>query len=107
MWRSMGGHSIADLLAAGRCASASSARPPRPPTAAIVSGEADAYVHAGGQHAWDTAAPVAVALAAGAHVSRLDGSALNFDCAEPWTPDVLVCRPELRDAALRVLRRFT
>jgi 3'(2'), 5'-bisphosphate nucleotidase len=76
-------------------------------TAAVVSGEADAYVHAGGQHAWDTAAPVAVALAAGAHVSRLDGSALNFDCAEPWTPDVLVCRPELRDAALRVLRRFT
>src|SRR5919206_312931 len=60
-------------------------------TAAVVLGEADVYVHAGGQHAWDTAAPVAVALAAGAHVSRVDGSPVRFDCADPWTPDVLVC----------------
>jgi 3'(2'), 5'-bisphosphate nucleotidase len=72
-------------------------------TAAVVTGEADVYVHAGGQHAWDTAAPVAVALAAGAHVSRLDGSPMRFDCAEPWTPDILVCRPSLREAALAVL----
>jgi 3'(2'), 5'-bisphosphate nucleotidase len=75
-------------------------------TAAVVRGEADVFVHAGGTHAWDTAAPIAVALAAGAHVSRLDGSAVRFDCADPWTPDVLVCRPELRDAALAALRRF-
>ena len=75
-------------------------------TAAVVRGEADAFVHAGGQFAWDTAAPAAVALAAGAHVSRLDGSPLRFDCADPWTPDVLVCRPELRDAALAALARL-
>jgi len=76
-------------------------------TAAVVTGEADVFVHAGGQYAWDTAAPTAVALAAGAHVSRLDGSPIRFDCADPWTPDILACRPELRDAALRVLRRLT
>jgi 3'(2'), 5'-bisphosphate nucleotidase len=72
-------------------------------TAAVVLGEADVYVHAGGQHAWDTAAPVAVALAAGAHVSRIDGSPVRFDCADSWTPDLLVCRPSLREAALTVL----
>jgi 3'(2'), 5'-bisphosphate nucleotidase len=72
-------------------------------TAAVVLGEADVFVHAGGQHAWDTAAPVAVALAAGLHVSRLDGSPVRFDCADPWTPDLLVCRPSLREAALTVL----
>jgi 3'(2'), 5'-bisphosphate nucleotidase len=72
-------------------------------TAAVVLGEADVFVHAGGQHAWDTAAPVAVALAACAHVSRIDGSPVRFDCAEPWTPDLLVCRPSLREAALTVL----
>jgi 3'(2'), 5'-bisphosphate nucleotidase len=72
-------------------------------TAAVVGGEAEVYVHAGGQHAWDTAAPVAVALAAGLHVSRLDGSPVRFDCADPWTPDLLVCRPSLREAALTVL----
>jgi 3'(2'), 5'-bisphosphate nucleotidase len=72
-------------------------------TAAVLRGEADVYIHAGGQHAWDTAAPVAVALAAGAHVSRLDGTPVRFDCADPWTPDLLVCRPSLREAALTVL----
>jgi 3'(2'), 5'-bisphosphate nucleotidase len=75
-------------------------------TAAVVLGEADAYVHAGGQHAWDTAAPVAVALAPGAFVSRLDGSPVRFDCADPWTPDLLVCRPSLREAALAALTRL-
>jgi 3'(2'), 5'-bisphosphate nucleotidase len=72
-------------------------------TAAVVLGEADVFVHAGGQHAWDTAAPTAVALAVGVHVSRLDGSPMRFDCADPWTPDILVCRPSLREAALAVL----
>ena len=72
-------------------------------TAAVVLGEADVFVHAGGQHAWDTAAPTVVALAAGAHVSRLDGSPVRFDCTTPWTPDILVCRPSLREAALTVL----
>src|SRR5205085_2520876 len=65
--------------------------------------EADLFVHAGGRYAWDTDAPAAVALAAGAHVALLDGSPVRFDCADPWTPDILVCRPELRDAALAAL----
>ena len=72
-------------------------------TAAVVTGEADVFVHAGGQYAWDTAAPAAVALAAGSHVSRLDGSPVRFDPGDPWTPDILVCRPELCDAALAAL----
>ena len=76
-------------------------------TAVVVLGEADVYVHAGGQHAWDTAAPVAVALAADAFVSRLDGSPVRFDCADPWTPDLLVCRPEVREAALAALTRLS
>jgi 3'(2'), 5'-bisphosphate nucleotidase len=75
-------------------------------TAAVVLGEAAVFFHAGGQYAWDTAAPTAVALAAGVHVSRLDGSPMRFDCADPWTPDVLVCRPQLREAALAALARL-
>jgi 3'(2'), 5'-bisphosphate nucleotidase len=62
---------------------------------AIVRGEADVYVHDGGQYEWDSAAPVAVAAAAGLHVSRLDGSALVYNRPDPWLPDLLICRPEL------------
>jgi 3'(2'), 5'-bisphosphate nucleotidase len=62
---------------------------------AVVQGAVDAYVHAGGQHEWDSAAPVAVAAAAGLHVSRLDGSPLAYNQPDPWLPDLLVCRPEL------------
>ena len=65
---------------------------------AVVQGEADAYVHAGGQYEWDSAAPVAVARAAGLHVSRLDGSPLRFNSPRPWLPDLLVCRPDLASA---------
>src|SRR5216683_3611923 len=64
-------------------------------TAAVVLGEADAYLHAGGQHEWDSAAPAAVALAAGLWVSRLDGSDLAYNRPDPYVPDLLVCRPEL------------
>jgi 3'(2'), 5'-bisphosphate nucleotidase len=61
---------------------------------AVVRGEVDAYVHAGGQYEWDSAAPVVVARAAGAHASRIDGSPLEYNRADPLLPDLLVCRPE-------------
>ena len=63
--------------------------------ASIWRGEADAYVHGGGQYEWDSAAPVAVARAAGLHTSRLDGSPLEYNRPDPLLPDLLVCRPEL------------
>ena len=62
---------------------------------AVVRGEADAYVHAGGMYQWDSAAPVAVARAAGLTAVRLDGSALVYNGPDAWLPDLLVCRPEL------------
>src|SRR5215831_6775526 len=64
-------------------------------TAAVVLGEADVYVHAGGQREWDSAAPVAVALAAGLHASRLDGSPLRYNRPDPELPDLLICLAEL------------
>jgi 3'(2'), 5'-bisphosphate nucleotidase len=63
--------------------------------AAVWLGVADAYVHSGGQYEWDSAAPVAVARAAGLHASRLDGRALEYNRPDPWLPDLLICRPEL------------
>ena len=65
---------------------------------AVVQGQADAYMHAGGQYEWDSAAPVAVARAAGLHASRLDGSPLRYNSPRPWLPDLLVCRPDLAPA---------
>jgi len=62
---------------------------------AIVLGDADVYAHAGGQYQWDSAAPVAVARAAGLHTSRLDGSPLVYNERDPYLPDLLICRPEL------------
>lgn len=59
--------------------------------AAVVLGQADAYVHAGGQYEWDSAAPVAVARAAGLHASRIDGSELRYNQAAPSVPDILIC----------------
>ena len=70
--------------------------------AAVVQGVADAYVHAGGQYEWDSAAPVAVARAAGLFTSRLDGSPLQYNQADVLLPDLIVCRPELADAILAV-----
>jgi len=61
---------------------------------AVVTGEVDAYLHGGGQYEWDSAAPVAVAAAAGLHTSRLDGSPLAYNNSDPWLPDLLVCRTE-------------
>jgi 3'(2'), 5'-bisphosphate nucleotidase len=69
---------------------------------AVVLGDAEVYAHAGGQYEWDSAAPVAVAAAAGLHVSRLDGSPLRYNRPSPWLPDLLICRPELASDVLGV-----
>src|SRR3954471_16151499 len=68
---------------------------------AVVRGEADAYLHAGGQWEWDSAAPVGVVLAAGLHASRIDGSALAYNSPHPYLPDLLICRRELAAELLR------
>jgi 3'(2'), 5'-bisphosphate nucleotidase len=73
-------------------------------TTAVVRGEVDAYVHAGGMYQWDSAAPVAIALAAGLVAVRLDGSPLRYNDPDPWLPDLLVCRPELADPILAAVR---
>jgi 3'(2'), 5'-bisphosphate nucleotidase len=70
---------------------------------AIVLGDGDVYAHGGGQHQWDSAAPVAVAAAAGLHTSRLDGSALSYGAGDTWLPDLLVCRAELAPTVLAAL----
>jgi 3'(2'), 5'-bisphosphate nucleotidase len=75
--------------------------------AAVVNGEVDAYVHGGGFYEWDTAAPVAVARAAGLHASRIDGSALAYNQADLLMPDILVCRPALTGTLLRAIREVT
>lgn len=72
--------------------------------ASLVQGLSDVYVHAGGQFEWDSAAPVAVARAAGLHTSRIDGSALAYNRSDPKLPDLVVCRPELAEAVLAVTR---
>ena len=71
---------------------------------AVVRGEADVYVHSGGQYEWDSAAPVAVADAAGLHTSRIDGSPLVYNRPDPYLPDLLICRPEHAEAVLEALR---
>ncbi|MGY1683360.1 inositol monophosphatase family protein [Geodermatophilus sp. SYSU D01176] len=70
---------------------------------AVVRGEVDLYVHAGGQYEWDSAAPVAVAQAAGLHASRLDGSPLRYNQRDPHLPDLVVCRPRLTQRLLAVI----
>jgi 3'(2'), 5'-bisphosphate nucleotidase len=71
--------------------------------AGVWRGQVDAYVHSGGQFEWDSAAPVAVARAAGLHTSRIDGCALEYNRPDPSLPDLLVCRPELADRILRAI----
>jgi 3'(2'), 5'-bisphosphate nucleotidase len=72
-------------------------------TMAVVRGDADAYLHGGGQWEWDSAAPVGVALAAGLHASRIDGSALTYNNEHPYLPDLLICRAELKEALLHAI----
>ncbi|MGH3564232.1 MAG: 3'(2'),5'-bisphosphate nucleotidase CysQ [Mycobacterium sp.] len=71
--------------------------------AAVVRGLAEVYVHAGGQYEWDSAAPVAVARAAGLHTSRTDGSPLTYNRLNPWLPDLVVCQPEYTAAVLAAI----
>lgn len=71
---------------------------------AVVLGEAEVYVHSGGQYEWDSAAPVAVARAAGLHVSRIDGSPLVYNQPDPYLPDLVVCRPELAESVLAAVQ---
>lgn len=76
-------------------------------TMAVVLGTVDVYLHAGGQYQWDSAAPIAVARAAGLHTSRIDGSPLLYNSRDTWLPDLLVCQPHLADDILRAVRNFT
>jgi len=69
-------------------------------SAAVITGEVDAYVHSGGQYEWDSAAPVAVAMAAGLHTSRIDGSSLRYNSEQPWMPDILICPVPLAGSLL-------
>lgn len=71
----------------------------------VVRDVSDAYVHAGGQYEWDSAAPVAVARAAGLHTSRADGAVLAYNQDDVLLPDLLVCRPELADKITAFVRR--
>jgi len=72
----------------------------------VVRDVTDAYVHAGGQYEWDSAAPVAVARAAGLHTSRADGAALAYNQDDVLLPDLLVCRPELAGKITEFVRRY-
>jgi 3'(2'), 5'-bisphosphate nucleotidase len=73
--------------------------------AAVISGDADAYIHAGGQYEWDSAAPVGVAAATGLHASRLDGSPLAYNQPDPLVPDLIVCRKDLATSLLDAVSR--
>ena len=73
--------------------------------AAVIRGDAEVYVHDGGQYEWDSAAPVAVARAAGLHTSRIDGSDLRYNQANPSVPDILICPIELAATLLGAIDR--
>ena len=73
---------------------------------AVVRGEAEIYLHTGGQYEWDSCAPVAVASAAGLHVSRADGAPLVYNATDSYLPDLLICRPELAESVIRLVRSF-
>lgn len=70
---------------------------------AVILGQADIYLHSGGQYEWDSMAPVAVALAHGLHCSRIDGSPLVYNQADVYLPDLLICRSEHAGAALALV----
>lgn len=74
---------------------------------AVVRGEADIYLHNGGQYEWDNCAPAAVAAAFGLHVSRIDGSALVYNQADTYIPDLLICRKEHAQSVLNALKAAT
>ena len=74
---------------------------------AVVRGEAEIYLHTGGQYEWDSCAPVAVAKAHGLHCSRVDGSPLVYNQRETYMPDLLICRPELAARVLEEVRGYS
>ncbi|OYX62509.1 MAG: 3'(2'),5'-bisphosphate nucleotidase CysQ [Sphingomonadales bacterium 32-64-17] len=67
---------------------------------AVVRGEAEIYLHSGGQFEWDSCAPAAVAAAHGLHISRIDGSPLVYNQRDTYMPDLLICRPEWAEPVL-------
>jgi 3'(2'), 5'-bisphosphate nucleotidase len=75
--------------------------------ATVITGDNDVYLHSGGFYEWDTAAPVAVARAAGLHVSRIDGSDVAYNQDNPYLPDILVCRPAIAGLLLNAIREAT
>ena len=70
---------------------------------AIVRGEAEIYLHTGGQYEWDSCAPAAVAMACGLHVSRVDGTPLVYNQSDTYMPDLLICRPEWASRVLELV----
>lgn len=74
---------------------------------AVVRGEAEIYLHSGGQFEWDSCAPVAVALAHGLHCSRIDGSPLIYNQPDTYMPDLLICRPEWAERVLAEVGHLT
>jgi 3'(2'), 5'-bisphosphate nucleotidase len=73
---------------------------------AVVRGEADIYLHTGGQYEWDSCAPAAVAASHGLHVSRVDGSPLVYNRQDVYMPDLLICRPEWAERVLQIVREL-
>lgn len=69
----------------------------------VVRGEADAYIHAGGQFQWDSAAPAGVAMAHGFAACRIDGTPLEYNVADTYLPDLIICRPELREQIVEAI----
>ena len=74
---------------------------------AVVRGEAEIYLHTGGQYEWDSAAPAAVALAHGLHASRSDGSPLLYNNSDTYMPDLLICRPEWAERVLAEVTKLS
>lgn len=72
----------------------------------VLLGDNDAYIHAGGQYEWDSAAPVGVCREAGLHCSRMDGSELTYNNKDTYLPDILICRPELADDILEKAAKY-
>ena len=70
---------------------------------ALVRGEAEIYLHSGGQYEWDSCAPIAVAQAHGLHCSRIDGSPMRYNQADTYLPDLLICRQEYAEKVLALV----
>ncbi|MEJ7703145.1 MAG: hypothetical protein WKF47_05610 [Geodermatophilaceae bacterium] len=63
-----------------------------------------AYLHAGGQYEWDSAAPVAVATRCRtAHQPAGRHPADATTTRTSYLPDLLICRPELADQLLEAV----